>query len=277
MFFGGLAGIWVAALFGSSGNRDDGGHHPNPIALLGALGGISSLIISPFVYFPGVARENNYRMWKQGRFTNESQKDGVGESEQNRNLKRFGLHANLFGSEGGDGSSVGLIFSRFQNHNELIELNLAGSQNIDFPHSSVESRLVFRFCTLRYTRFFGNSFYLASGFGYRDFHGQVSKLSQRIDIEGSDEWDSRIQFYDLKQKDLGFEIAVGNRWQWQSYSMGFDWLGTYLPVIKIAHSRRRDADPENVDKDESGKAIENLDYLQHNSFQGFRFHLGSTF
>jgi hypothetical protein len=180
---------------------------------------------------------------------------------------------NVFGSEGGLGNSIGLIATKFLGYDRLMEFNLATSQGTEFP-GNIEKHVIYRYYAARFTRFIGNSFYLTGGIAYRYFHGQVAKQSERIESGG---YDSRVLFYETKKQDIGFDAALGNRWQWQTYSMGFDWFGLYVPAINLADMRKRDPNPENSDGDKADDAVKEMDLTRKVGVQGLRFHLGVTF
>lgn len=297
LFFGGLAGIGTAAVLARTGSGNDG-VHPNPLVLVGGLLGTVAVIASPFVYFPGKARERDYHLWKQGKYrmaqhssvsanpdddsseNDDNLSDGIsGESARNRIGKHFGLHLNAFGSEGGNGNSIGLIFSSFLTSNSLLELNIAGSQNTSFRDKNLESRLTHQLATLRLTQFYGNSFFVTYGVGVRRFQGAINftESKQVIFGDASQQQKNKYDFYKVKQQDMGVEIALGNRWQWQNFSMGFDWLGLYLPVYKFVADRQRDANPPTASAKTADEAVDDLDFKRRWGLEGLRFHLGSTF
>ena len=298
LFIGGLAGIGTAIAVANLGKADDG-VHPNPIILAGGLIGTAAILVSPFVYFPGKSRERDYRLWKQGKFrvanntvkrkvTDEEQKEEEnddltksisGESELNRVGKQFGLHFNAFGSDGGDGNSMGFIVSNFLTSHSLLELNVASSQDKSFRDKDLESRLIHQLATLRLTQFYGNSFFVSYGLGVRRFQGSLNFTEKKLVIVGdAGEWrTNNYEFYKVKQQDMGVEIALGNRWQWQNFSMGIDWIGLYVPVYKFVADRQREANPSTADTKNTNEAVENLDFKQRWGTQLLRFHLGSTF
>jgi hypothetical protein len=273
-FLGGLAAIGLSAVaFKLSEKADrDRDPHANVGPMLVGLCGVYSVALSPFLYFPGLAREERYKLWRDGKLES-AEPSNDGDSATNRQGKFYGLHINIAGSEGGLGYSQGVIFSKFLNHDKLLELNLAisnGYEDIGFN----QKHAVYRYYAARYTQFLSNSLYLTGGIAYRYFHGQVST---RLDASNAIEPSSRIQFYQTKKEDAGIDIALGNRWQWNEFSLGFDWFGLYAPQLTISDSRQRDVIPNSADRDQSNRAVRSMDLIRQVGFQTTRLYVGATF
>lgn len=260
LFVGGLGAIVIGLGLFSRSASNHGWGDGQTFELLG----ISAMVLSPFFYIPGYTREEKYQLWKEGRLSILKGFDGF--SELNRARKSYGIHINLFGSEGGDGNSFGAIMSKFLHRNRLIELNVASSQEEDFGSANLESNLAHGYYALRQTVFMGNSFYWTAGAAYREFRGHLSRQTP-----------GATHFYEIEQRDIGADGAIGNRWQWQSFSMGFDWVGIYIPIIKLLQHRRQGKTPPSINGGAADKAIENQDYRRNIGYQALRFHLGSTF
>lgn len=69
--------------------------------------------------------------------------------------------------------------------------------------------------------FSGNTFYLTAGVGERKL--EYESLSF-LDRPGSAK-SGRLR--DVSYSDNGFELGIGNRWQWDYFTLGVQWLGVY--------------------------------------------------
>ncbi len=71
---------------------------------------------------------------------------------------------------------------------------------------------------LSLVHFIDNSAYLRSGWGWR--RGSGAKIITIIEEErAKDIYDS------------GFDLGIGNRWQWEGLSVGVEWIGSYIPLV----------------------------------------------
>jgi hypothetical protein len=74
--------------------------------------------------------------------------------------------------------------------------------------------------------FWGNSFYTRVGFSKRDYDFSW-------DVYPTDD-DGTISFeterLSAKTSSTGLELGLGNQWQWNSFSIGADWIGVYIPL-----------------------------------------------
>ncbi len=74
---------------------------------------------------------------------------------------------------------------------------------------------------LRLKHWFGNSFYVNGGAGLRSITGEATlePLTGTDDIKSS-----------VKASSFGASLSIGNRWQWEYFSIGCDWVGTFQPL-----------------------------------------------
>lgn len=125
------------------------------------------------------------------------------ESSTNRQNKRFQIVA----SYGGDYSSgaVGVFGGYFLDRDKLLGVGIS-----KYSSSFVEGTGI----QVLYKSYVGNSFYWQPTLSYRNA-GHVDD-----DFFGLGE---RTRTDDFRDLSLGFKI--GNQWQWDSFTLGCDWVG----------------------------------------------------
>lgn len=74
--------------------------------------------------------------------------------------------------------------------------------------------------------FWGNSFYTRAGFSKRDY--DFSWDVYPTDEEGNIGFETET--LTAKTSSMGLELGLGNQWQWNSFTIGADWVGVYLPL-----------------------------------------------
>lgn len=276
-FIGGIAGLALMGMIANAGYADDG-RHINPIVFLGALGSAASLAASPFLYFPGLIREKKYERWERGSLAlNTDSISGqrmLGESARNRRGKWFGQFLNFAGSDGGLGNSRGIILSGFVNDDRLIELNLASSEGSMSEGGAVEQRLNHQLFSIRMTQFLDNSFYLTAGIGYRSMRGTIVAKPDAPSANVGLPW---TEFYKVNREDIGLDFAGGNRWQWNVFSWGIDWIGIYRPMKKISESNAVNQGLENKAGSSGKKAKNQVDTVKMVAISALKMYLGTTF
>lgn len=147
-----------------------------------------------------------------------------GESEKNRDGKTFQVTGTLLGV--GLGSISGITTGLFLNEN--LMLTLRAEQHIfqfDFlglDLYSTHSRLY----GVGAKKFFGNSFYLDGALltGFSE-----SRQTQYRYQSGIGSYEART--YE-KWQHSGVQLAIGNQWQWEYFTLGTDWIGYYAPLQK---------------------------------------------
>ncbi len=88
---------------------------------------------------------------------------------------------------------------------------------------------------VRYKSFLGNSFYWRVGPGLRQYQIKDRLGSIFSDREELDSTGTVLSF--------GADVGIGNQWQFETFTLGCDWVGYYFPVSVL--SKRYDA-PENA-------------------------------
>ena len=144
-------------------------------------------------------------------------------SEFNRMNKKYSLSYE---------SSSGIIFqgaaivgSYLLNRNDLILLELR-SEKV-FLGTILAAAFGYKEDTrndsfgVNYKHFFGNSFFIRSGLSYHNvsdsskYVGSVSTTSDSFSFTGNL---------------TNFGIGIGNDWQWDKFTLGFDWIRITIPV-----------------------------------------------
>lgn len=175
-------------------------------------------------------------------------------SEQNRLGKKWTLQGQLFGAGPTGSSEKALIAGYFLNANSLMQTELGLSSVGDVAYSSPR-------IGLHYKRFFGNSFYAKVGVDYRYVDYQTTN-----GYTGGDE--------NFQGQSLAAGLVVGNQWQWDSFTLGCDWIGYSLPfasnVIVENYASNNPLHREEL-QDAQKK------YLENGAAQALRFYVGYTF
>jgi hypothetical protein len=158
----------------------------------------------------------------------------------------------------GTGGAVGYYLTP----NSLLELSyVAGSS--DYLFIAIESALA----ELRWKKFWGNSFYTNLGLGYRD-------IGLKADLDLFNDPGSKIN-RTLGAQSLGVNLALGNRWQWENFTIGCDWLGLFVPISSTGDSEIKDQNVEPGDKEKMEDLVEDLGKATSSQF--LRFYLGVSF
>ena len=117
----------------------------------------------------------------------------------------------------------------------------------------------------RIKMFFYNSFYTDVGFAVRNITGETTLEP----LTGDNEISSS-----LSVTSYGALIAIGNRWQWEYFSLGCDWIGSFYPIstgeITISDSEATDEDIQ-----ETRDSLN--DTASTSSGMFLRFYLGVSF
>lgn len=125
--------------------------------------------------------------------------------------------------------------------------------------ASVSSRMT----SVRWKQWWGNSFYTNLGLARR-----VTALEATLDpVTGSDEVSARIEL-----TSLGADLQVGNRWQWDRFTLGCDWLGFFYPVSTSGSLEIGAAGAKHEEKDELKGLARRFGELF--TVQGLRFYMG---
>lgn len=155
------------------------------------------------------------------------------------------------GASVGSIPSVGVRGAGYLTPDSLIEMG-AASGTLEYLFFTFKST----FIHVDYKVFFGNSFYARFGAAYRNIGAKV----------GSDEV--------LSVSSYGPDLAIGNQWQWESFTLGCDWLGSFFPVT-VTKNSFSDSSLNEADKKSLKDSGEKLG--KTTSPQSLRFYLGMSF
>lgn len=135
--------------------------------------------------------------------------------------------------------------------------------NLFFGHDDeIQAHLL----TAGYKQFFSNSFYAEAG-------GFLRRVSQVAVNEIS--YSSREGVADFTMDSVGFTLAVGNQWQWPTFTLGCDWIGMMVP---LDHGSVRTDQAENADPQLVAEERDDFQALAKESrLILLRFYLGYTF
>lgn len=181
-------------------------------------------------------------------------------SEAMRQGKKGSVVAEIGSAVGGIPTS-GLAGGYYLDSNSIVEGSyVSGSTDILFL--KVKATLV----EARYKKFWGNSFYTNLGVGYRtiEIGASLAPLTGSKDIDSS-----------LSVSSIGASVGIGNRWQWESFTIGCDWIGTFIPLTTTGETKVNEPSADASDIKRTEKEAEDLG--KASSGQILRFYLGVSF
>lgn len=193
------------------------------------------------------------------------EKEELGYSEAHREGKQYFLAAQPVGlgpiGSVTNGASAGLFLDR----NSLILIEVKSGNTIGF--FDVFDRLSVKSTTVAasYKKFVNTSFYLNGGIDYRSV-----TYSREQYILFSTARDKS----EFKGQALAAHFAIGNQWQWDSFTFGCDWAGFSLPLAsRIDSESTNSTDAENLKTFESDKQR----YLKDGSGYFVQLYFGASF
>jgi hypothetical protein len=145
-------------------------------------------------------------------------------SKENRaNLKNEGFWR--LGSDFGLGTGEEFGFGRYIDPDHQLSLRLGrgedrGNDSDDYDEKQVVA-------ALQYKSFQGNnSFYVSPGLYYLNYHA-----TKKVDeVSGPTEHFNTV----------GFDVRIGNQWQWSHWTIGIDWLGIGRNLIQWSNTSDHD-------------------------------------
>lgn len=180
-------------------------------------------------------------------------------SEANRTEKSYLLTAQPIGFAVSPIPSVGINAGFYIDHNSLIEAQFSKG-TLHYIFFDIEATTF----EMTYKHFFSNSFYTRVGAAYRKI------LLSNAWFLFSNQTISEIGYVES----LAADIAIGNQWQWNNFTLGCDWIGYMAPVSTLNKSFDAHGATGNDLKD-LDKAWDNLANV--GSFQFLRLYLGVSF
>ncbi|HYX34227.1 MAG TPA: hypothetical protein VE954_14075 [Oligoflexus sp.] len=113
--------------------------------------------------------------------------------------------------------------------------------------------------SVNWKRFLADSFYLRAGLEHFNLKGEYFIASESENV--------RLHVGDMSRQNALF--ALGNQWQWESFTLGCDWAGASYPIAYRYASRRDEIESNTVNKfAKSGETT---------YFHLLHFYLGRTF
>lgn len=183
-------------------------------------------------------------------------------SEFNRMNKKFSL---VLDSSTGYFLGSALAGSYLINRNDWILLEIRGEKAIlgqifssilGYTEDSRNDSF-----GINYKHFFSNSFFVRSGLSYhnlsnsRKYVGSVITSSDNFSFTGNR---------------TNFLIGIGNDWQWDHFTLGFDWLRTNIPVACYISD-------ESYNSNSKSQMESNEDIFFRMNLFSTSFHIGATF
>jgi hypothetical protein len=160
----------------------------------------------------------------------------------------------------------GLALGYYLTPSNLLELSYAQGET-DFLLARIENSMA----SLRLKTFWGNSFYTNIGLGSRMI-GYSFRFSE-IDSEGN--YTGRTDETNMQNNVLGSDFAIGNRWQWESFTIGCDWFGLFTPISTTGETS---VSSTNISPSDLRDVNETMDrFSKQGSVQFLRFYLGVSF
>jgi hypothetical protein len=160
----------------------------------------------------------------------------------------------------------GLALGYYLTPSNIIELSYAQGET-DFLLAQIENSIA----SLRLKTFWGNSFYTNIGLGSRMI-GYRFRFSE-IDSDGN--FTGRDDETSMQNTVLGSDFAIGNRWQWESFTIGCDWIGLFSPISTTGETS---VSGTNISPSDVEDANETMDrFSKQGSIQFLRFYLGFSF
>ena len=220
--FVGLGMFFVGAISGGSVSS-------NPLAGLFLWTGLAGVLGGAGMIATGLYQESR----EHSCFEEKTGTPHPESSRAQRTKKKFSIHRVFLNDAvaGTDGYSLGWFLSG-QSLLEIDILNRGGQstkgERIQFNSRQTGGRLLWH-------RFTGNSFHYGLGIQERivsiQGHTIVSLPSRSV------------QVYDSAYRDFGVLGQIGNRFQWENISLGFQWFSLYVPIVtSMSHHQEGSAE-----------------------------------
>ncbi|MFS4458159.1 hypothetical protein [Bdellovibrio sp. HCB2-146] len=184
-------------------------------------------------------------------------------SEHNRMGKKYVVAAQLFGVGVAQGSGQGVVAGYHLDRNTVVQLEVLSGVRKDgiFENYELKTNSV----GIHAKKFVSNSFYVNGGLDYSTI---------KYDNDYIFTTSSNKDAYGFEATMLSAGFVIGNQWQWESFTLGCDWVGLTLPLSHSISSEYADASYTNAKKYNK----EDQDTLLANgSAQLLRFYVGATF
>jgi len=196
-----------------------------------------------------------------GASAQEKQSASRGESYANRQDKQFSVLGQITGISNGALSNQQVHFGYFLDPLSLVQLEIGqGSSGFGFLWTSSYRSLRTDSIGLQYKRFVANTFYFKTGAEYF-----VIDYNYSLSSSGN---------YTFKGNLLAASFSIGNQWQFETFTLGCDWVGILLPLSSNTTSDVVNSSSIYAREDSNS---DQKRYLKDSSLQFVRFYLGASF
>ncbi len=190
-------------------------------------------------------------------------------SRHHRIDKDYQATALVFGIGPSVSKTYGVHFGKYLDIDSVLLLEITGGTN-DWSSSNysgtsgTKQEISSSSIGLHYKHFTGNSFYLRIGADYRILKYKNTSLNSDLTRDTrSFEGDS-----------IAANFQIGNQWQWESFTLGCDWIGYSAPLT----SNIRNFEVVSSLDYEHRWAKEDADmYIKKGHFNLLRFYMGTSF
>lgn len=188
-----------------------------------------------------------------------------GSSAANRQNKTFSLTGEPIGFA--PLPVYGIAAGYYLTPNQILEVSYAQGE-IDLLITTINNSMA----SLHLKSFWSNSFYTNLGVAQRTLG--YSFLISEVDSNGN--FTARNQEFLANNSAFGVDFSIGNRWQWNTFSLGCDWVGFFLPVAVTGETTiqaNSSYDPQDIE--DANKDMDR--FSKRGTIQFLRFYLGVSF
>lgn len=146
---------------------------------------------------------------------------------------------------------------------DLVEFSYH-SASLDFTLFKLESTMA----EVRLKHWFGNSFYVNGGLGLRSLKASVTLEP----LTGTTDYTSSAT-----ASSFGGSLVIGNRWQWETFTMGCDWIGFFVPLSTTEAKVTAPSSTDYSEEDRQSAEDDMNDLALSGSPMFLRFYLGVSF
>ena len=181
-----------------------------------------------------------------------------GTSEHNRMGKKFEVTVMPFGVGPTAGFSAGANMAYRFDRNSSVLLSVSQITGGNSCSGTLSCSTKGQGASLYYKRFTNNSFYVSAGVDYRTVKYEEDMLSSYA--------------FGFEGQSVGLGLAIGNQWQWDTLTLGCDWIGFSTPVIS---STSKEFFSGTATQDDIDGYINT--YVKDTRGIGLRFYVGASF
>ncbi len=161
-----------------------------------------------------------------------------------RQAKRWSLVAQPIGLFVWSVAGFGVSLGYYSRADLLFEIDYSKGEFDAYVLSVYGEQVV-----ARLKKFWGNSFYTNLGAGTR-------MIGLRDNLAGIS--DTRTVLVDIQSTMFGMSGQIGNRWQYQYFTIGCDWLGVFFPITKVSEQTTLPGDASEAGKSKVRRVFDPL-------------------